>query len=703
MPGFTFGFGFRGTESGAISGGPPLPAPSALAPHSDWDGTAGSGFAMVPSDPVRQTAKPVLRLLTPPKQWYTERQLVGVAAAANDGGSLMANLGIERVVAHFEGNTRDILFPSHRAITDANGHRRTYLGWWVELENDGRHGFGDLYFEAVPHDATMQRRVIGPYRYAPQALQHTHQIEINEDLTEVAGRRYRNGNNAMNYLRTQPAPINPLITLTKAPSDGNFRGWRFGYNFANHAEGYVHLTASVPVTFTKSEEPADGTRFASFTHWCNGMHIFGENITFDFREMEELSHAGNAWPGGGFWLDGIRLVDSNGRYDLVEKRPRDRLGFLVRGLGDANRPWLTEITCDSLWNVGTSANLVRGGTFANCWADLFRDAGCVVGTEAFNARNSQFRNLLPAMSVTYTGSEPTASININGLNGASSRTVVARWGSNTATFSLYGDSGSFAAGTNYNVSNIVDWINTELAAQDPGWSATLLDDTRRAINIARQGNDLVSDFPQTDVKDRTVTLGTAFDIHGDWCQQQETGVAWENVYLEGNLGYEMDLQVVLIGNRGGSRDVVCFNNAWAITQDALASGTATQFAPDQSHLVYVHNTLLNQRVLLRTANRPSAFDGYSLIANNALGNIEWTDAPVADMTIADNHLQSIGQAPQNAEGTSTGGTQDDLAVDAINGDFTPAGALLSTLRPPRVPFDRTGAIRPARAPAGALA
>ena len=48
---------------------------------------AASGFASLPSDPVRITAKPAARLLIPPGQYFTRKLNVGVAAAANDGGT----------------------------------------------------------------------------------------------------------------------------------------------------------------------------------------------------------------------------------------------------------------------------------------------------------------------------------------------------------------------------------------------------------------------------------------------------------------------------------------------------------------------------------------------------------------------------------------------------------------------------------------
>src|SRR3546814_7087389 len=39
-------------------------------------------------------------------------------AAANDGGSLFGNLGLEKVIAHYEGNTLDIMTPSIQTVIE---------------------------------------------------------------------------------------------------------------------------------------------------------------------------------------------------------------------------------------------------------------------------------------------------------------------------------------------------------------------------------------------------------------------------------------------------------------------------------------------------------------------------------------------------------------------------------------------------------
>lgn len=691
MPGFGFSLGFRSSSNQggtASSGDAGLPA---VAPHSAWDGTAGSGFVTTPTDPARTTAKPALRLITPPWQWFTDEVVVGVVAAANDGGSLFNNLGLERVVAHYEGNAVAILSPSYRTFNDVNGIARTYLGWWITLKHNGTNGAANLYFEAVPHDATMQRRVIGPYHYQPNASIYTHEIEIAPTPAEIVGARYKTLRNAMAFLRTVPGKINPLFTITEAlPPDG-WAGHEFGYNVANITAGWLHVTATVPQVFAKTP----GKAF--FDALANGMHIFGSNITFDFKDMNEITFAAG-WHGHGHWLDGINVINSDGNFDLFEKRTRNAFAQLVRGAValDERRPWFTECNFTAVWNACTFANLARGGRWFDCWGDIFSNTLAIVGTEVEAWKSNKYRTLLPAMTVTYSGGEPSATIAISQPALFNNRVVTARWGASSATFTLLNTSAGFAAGTNYSISNVVDWINTL-----PGWGATLLDDSRLAAAIVRDAINLSGDFPAVSVKGTVLTLNTAFDVHGDWLQQQNSGATpFENVYAEGNRCFDGNGQIILLGGSSSARDVVVFNNAWALEDNSFALGIATQFSRPNSHVVYVHNTLLDQLILFRGDVFYSA-DAYCLFADNVVADMDWITQSDPNLTIKDNHFQATGEAPEFATGTTTGGSKVTLTVNALAGDFTPAGQLLDNLKPSVVQFDLARNARGTMAAAGA--
>ena len=241
MIGFSIGpLSFTGT-----AGPPLLSAKAYLQPGPEWDGTAESGFASLPMDPVRNTGKPVLRLLVPPDQHFTDELTIGVIAAANDGGSLLDNLGMEKVVVHCEGARHEIEAPTLRASEDANGRLVSYLGWWTTLKRPrNRTGTAHLYFEGIPRDPSLQTRVIGPYRFTLTPIVHEYDLEVAPSLPAIAGKRFRSLGAALFHLAiTQGDAQNPRIRITETGT----------YDFAGstyaryEGSGYCTIEATVPV------------------------------------------------------------------------------------------------------------------------------------------------------------------------------------------------------------------------------------------------------------------------------------------------------------------------------------------------------------------------------------------------------------------------------------------------------------------------
>ena len=121
---------------------------NAVLPSQQWDGTVGSGFATVPVDPERTSAKPAMRMLEPPNQYFTDEMVIGVSAMANNQGSMLENLGLSHVSVYFEGSLQHITAPSFRTFQDANGNAATYLGWWVTLKKpEGQGGLGNVFLQ----------------------------------------------------------------------------------------------------------------------------------------------------------------------------------------------------------------------------------------------------------------------------------------------------------------------------------------------------------------------------------------------------------------------------------------------------------------------------------------------------------------------------------------------------------------------------
>ena len=282
MAGFGLGFGSRSMSRQYSALGQNVPV-STLTPSGRWNGTAGSGFAGAPPiDPVRTTAKPACRLLVPPNQYFTDELVIGVWAGANNQGSMLDDLGLERVVAHCEGTSFVIEAPSFYLFEDANGNQVRYFGWWAVLQHPGAHGHAHVYFEAVPKDPTMQSRVIGPYQFSPQPSLHDFTIEVAATPAQISGARYKSVAAALNYL-TAMAAQNPLITITES-----FTGDLGSANLYAGGRGYTTITATAPVVFKK---PALLPGAASlFRPGVDGLWFRGPNITFDFYQAAYIYH-----------------------------------------------------------------------------------------------------------------------------------------------------------------------------------------------------------------------------------------------------------------------------------------------------------------------------------------------------------------------------------------------------------------------------
>lgn len=679
MPGFGFGFGSLRARNpvATVPAVPPIGIPE-LEPSADWVGTAGSGFdgqfGATPSDPTRVTAKPVCRLLVPDLQWFTDQILVGVYAGANNQGSLFDNMGLDRVICHYEGEEADIVAPSFQTFTDANGNPVTYFGWWISLKHTGTNGHAQVYFEAVPKDATMQNRVIGPFQFSPQASLHDYSVVVAPSAPVEAGVSYQSYSDARSYLRGVSAQ-NPLITFTEASTDHPMDNDGVQWHPSN---GRLTVTATAPVSFDAT------TGISYFRPFTNGIHFRGSNITLDFHTATELYQENTN--SIGHWLDGISITNSNGRNDLFEKRPRNNIAWIVRG-----NPWFTECSISYTWNSCMNSSLARGCALADVWGDVFNDSKLVIGNTLDNFESNWFRDPVEALQLTYTGSAATATIE---SSGTSTKTfTIKEDGSTVSTFVVQSSSAAFATNTNYTVTNIAAWMN---GLTD--WSATVIDDTRAGYVLGLSTGTPGAAFAAQSAKGVALSLYTAFDVHGDFWQKQDTGSYDENVAVIGNLAFNTYAQDLLFGGTSGMKDVLVLNNAFDNQDD---DGQYSQMARDHQHVVIAHNSWSQQGFWFRTDSNYTG-DGYCLLSNNVGPEFEWVGAVDADVVVAGNHQFAGSSAPSGSTGTTIGGTKATLFADATTGDFTPLGDLLASPRASVARYDFSGSERAASEAAGAL-
>ena len=672
MAGPLFGFGqaARSRFLHAVHGAAPVQLVPQLQPAAAWSGVAGSGFVSPPVNPARTTAKPACRLLIPDRQAFTNQILVGVYAGANNGGSLLQTLGLSKVVFHYEGQSAEVTAPSYQTFNDANGQAVTYLGWWCWLQHSGTNGQAQLYVEAVPRDSTMQKRVIGPHVFLPSPALYDFDLTVAPSQPEIAGTRYQSVGNALNYLRLQSAQ-HPRITITEARSDYTL-GSIIPYT---GAAGRCVIEASVPATFALTS----GTKGGMRPRYGN-LHLRGGNITFDMRyitnlQLDEGVTATSPTP----VLDGVHFINSGGRGEYWDKGPRPT-GWVVRG-----GPWFLECTFDNTSNTCLSAtaatNLVRGCVGTVLTGDCVTGVSCVIGSRFDDCDSSAFKNDLNAMTVSYTGAAASATLALSGTNDAATRTFTAKaGGTSVGTYTVVNNN---PAG-NYDVADVVAWLNTL-----PGWTATLLDDSRRATALGLVGG-AGTGFGDTDVKSAPLTLMTQFDIHPDWFQD---GALDENCVLVDNVALNLTGQELFITQT--ARDFLVINNVF----HRKPGNTAyfSQFFGTHSHVVVAHNSWTDQDLWLKDSSAYNP-DTYSLIANNAFASISLMTAD-ADLVVKGNHFAS-GATVRGTDG-SVGGTKSSLYVAADAGNFTPAGALLAANKVPVVQHGPGGGSRGGYAPAGA--
>lgn len=672
-----------------------------LFPSSAWTGIAGSGFAAVPVDPARTTAKPALRLIVPPNQRFTDGLRVGVLAFALDGDTLVG--GIDRVRFHFEGATRDVISPTYNRMTDANGRARNYLAYWVTLRKpDSVHGNANLFIEAIPADASLQRRVIGPYRFSPRDTLYDAQVTVSPSQAAEAGRNYHSVGAAISFHRSGGHGAT-LITVTETLTEDLSATMMSSTGYVG--ENYCTITATAPVTFSK---PGLGTLAAAqFRPGVNRLHFRGSNITFDMRHVSALwSETG---VDGEHWLDGCRFINSAGRGALWRAGSRTRdLGFLVRG-----SPWFTEVDFSDLPDCCNLANLARGCSATRAFNDFAGDARCVVYNVIDDLDSTvDWLKDQPALEVTYTGAQTTATLALTGGNEATSRTFTAKWGNNTANFVVgitearqaTADAANYnpaTAGEGFYIRNVAGWLNSL-----PGWTATVLDDSKRAAAASLDGLKGTG-FIARNVKNTVLPIVSCFDLHGDFYQQRFNGLT-ENCIIAFNRGKAMRGQNIFLSSTPGPcLDFIVLDNAFANVpaSTGYAVFTAVSSQCDRSvhsHVVFAHNSFPTQLLRLRTDNPAYQPDRYCLIANNAMLHILWQGAAVADMKIRNNVIDSGYTAPSGATGTVIGGTYLTKFANALGGDFTPAGQLAAASFRPVARLDPDYEAVVLSAPVGAL-
>ncbi|MEM6907359.1 MAG: hypothetical protein AAF494_01665 [Pseudomonadota bacterium] len=645
--------------------------PPALSPGPAFDGSPGSGSATVPEDPERTTAKPTGHFITPPHLTITGELLVGVIAFANNNGSLIG--GIARVRFFFEGAFVDVTEPSFQTFTRFDGSTYTLFGYWLRATKGSQLGEASIFAEVVPAAAGIQSRVIGPHNLVLRDTEFEYDITMDPSQPEVAGQNYQTLLAAFHYLRSVNAET---ARITGSGSSVDVSG------FVN----FLHFEPVGRIVIEWSEPVTIGATLAGFGEWeinVGKLHWRGANITFDFEYFTNFgSRTGYSQP----LFERVRFTNSAGFTPELPMKGPPPVAFRFEDVGE-DGCWFAECAFDYLLNpTEQRAELVRGSIFENVANDLFTGAKAVVSNVIDGYDTSSFRAEIDAIAINGPAG---ATIAISGGNDANTRVVTAKEGGiEVGTFTV-GKTSAFRGGNQFNNSNVVDWLNSL-----SGWSATLLDDTRRATSLGLANTNGAA-FGDTDVSSG-LTLVSQFDLHPDWIQGViSSSAVLENRVFYGNETWGSEAQLVFLTN-GEYRDIAIVNNAFHQND---GSGYLSQLDSSQRHFMMVHNTFAGQRVLLRDGYND---DALTLIAANVFDDGGAEAAVTLNGTYKDNHYTAGSNTLPGDVGSSIGGTPATLLASAATGDFNPQAQLLANLKSPVFAFDLTGLVRASAAPAGAV-
>lgn len=669
-----------------------------LAPDPDWTGIEGSGFDTTPTDPTRTTAKPVCRLLTPDHQWFTDTLTIGVAAYANANGTLIG--GIDRVRFHFEGNSVDVLAPTFRQFTRFDGSTYSCHGYWVTLTKPaGTAGDGHVYVEAIPADATMQSRVLGPFAYSAVDTLHDYDLVVDPGEDEQAGVSYQSVVDALAYLKTEEAQ-NPRITI-QAPDPSGVYDLNVSGNYAG-GTGRCLIEADVPVKFGNAQFNRESTN--DFRPLYGGLHFRGANIVFDCEFLGRITQEQDTTDNG-LWLDGVKITnEATDAYYLAGTRPFPMF------VETQTIWWATDCYADEINDPYTGATLARGCIAEHGYNDFAQGAECVVNCVAVNWNSTDpWQTYVP--SITITG-PANSTLSLAGGNEAPTRTFTAKEGGVEVGTFLVGraeeyyleateqDYDAVAAGQGYFIQDVADWINSLT-----GWSATVLDNKRRATAFSAFGatGELKGRaFEDVPIGSTGETFETYFDVHTDFLKQVKN-VNESNVLWAFNSATDVKGQVFFGTDNSGIKDFAIIGNAVhnLIDDNKIQIGSKT--GDPASHLIVAHNTVPNQEFLARSSDMGFELDAYSLIACNVFLDMDWSsEGATGSPVIKDNVIDAGETAMEGATGTVAAGTAASKVPGLEEGDFTPAGELLTNLKTPLVSRDIDGNTRAAPDAAGAV-
>lgn len=675
--------------------GVPLAGPGVL-----WNGTSGSGGA-APVDPSHTGPQGILRLVTVPNVLVSDGLLVGVRGGCFEG--------YNQILCHVEGNIYDVTEQSRESYVDVNGNTQWITGNFVKLDltKFPEDVFGEIavYFEAIPNNPGILKKVLGPFRYFrpdPADPKSNRVILFGSSYPNdsTPGGPYKNLTAALTYARSQAFWAPEVRCMDTGEYTINGLGGR------NLSGTRIAITAAEGVTCTIVKP--DQTDFTGIRPTFNGLEFRGSNVIYDQKniftlwwETNELSstpHAQGTLNGtvaNQHHFNGCVVTNSMGRYPLWR-------GYTVgEGIARGNALY-TECTVSRIRGdkCFQSAGLVRNNICSELPADVFVLANCVIGNRLQDCKIGGYYANDVTARVSYTGAGSATLQRIGSANGGTSNDYTLRLVYNGTTTDIVIVKGpGFAT-----MQSLADQVNAL-----PGWNfenlynsnwTHPLDRSTMAMSINGSGIQGGA-FGPVAVTSTPLDIVTSFNIHADGFQAISGSTNLEKincVYVD-NIGFDMNWQFFLIQSTTttkAAQDWLIENNCSHLN----TVGIGTLLAQVQVwgyHLLINHNTLPNQLISFngQSSNPVSEYkpDGFCEFYGNVAGGLEVTpaasDVGYGDRNYIINSPQGAGIKPSN---TVTGGSMATIINSAETGDFKPIGSLSdeSNLITPKAPFDVLG-------------
>jgi hypothetical protein len=670
---------------------PPLVGPDV----AHYTGAPLSG-GTPPTDPVRTTAKPAVQWWQPSENRMSGDMVIGVDADAL-GGVAYVDFWVEGTVQR--------VTQSLYVDTDVNGNTRKRLGFWITLNSAAfkavsTTGSARIFATATPNDGTMQVRTIGNTLVAPSGLPGA----ANGDRKMIIYPRAT----ASDFDKTVGVggdypTLDAWIAAAKAASAEAARATIItngSYEFSTvtgalytGAKGFhvVRAGSGISATVGRAVFPSGASSTWALDPLVECLEFRGSGITVDFRNFTVL---GNGSYTRGHRFNGCNVTNSVGTRDTLywNNGPRPQSGNPGLAPGyfeDCVITYISGLTTFQILTCGNKTHMVG----EHLWSGTHFTANNYV-----HSYNSGFiRNVTAALTLAYSGAG-TATIDKTGGSdtgtgngGASGGALVLKVnGSAVKTYSL----GQIASDTWYKISDIVADINANVA----GWTATLIDDTRRASGIIGVTGASTNGFTGQAITSTPLTLNTWFDHHCDMTQMYTGGGTniRENVLHRANIvvGISSDAATGGYANPGTNafrydswlNDVVITDCAYG-TPNMLGS---SDFGGGRTYSHLLHRNMVHEGPTNLVA---STCDAYCRYEQCVLGQIGWDTANgPTPLTFKDSYIANgfqnsgsgaafvaspnSGNVTFNAT-TSTNFHLNTLVQDPIVGDFRPL-ALMPT-------------------------